>query len=81
MEISQNFVAFSEYMNFTPENTSRVLNNEILPENIIDPITKGTKKGPANPWRSVRVFLEDPNLLPNVVMALLMVLLNHLRFP
>ena len=33
----------------TPENTSRVLINEILPENNIDPITKGTKKGPANP--------------------------------
>ena len=56
--------------------------NETLPENIIDPIAKGTKKaGPANPWRSVRIFLEDPILLPNVVIALLMVLLNHLRFP
>ena len=32
----------------TPENTSCVLINEILPENIIDPIATGTKKGPAN---------------------------------
>ena len=33
----------------TPKNTSCVLINEILPENNIAPITKGTKKGPAIP--------------------------------